>query len=114
MSEQPPETRPAGPVVVGYEGSTSGEDAIRLALWLSRVLGESAVVAVVHPSPSVISMARVDAEWVAAPGGRAGARCRPEGRGRLGRRRRAGLFPGGCLVVRGARAARPGRGPERI
>jgi nucleotide-binding universal stress UspA family protein len=55
----------AGPVVVGFDGTASGEDALALARWFSRVLGVPPVVAVVHPSPAAISPARVDAEWVA-------------------------------------------------
>lgn len=54
-----------GPVVVGFDGSTSGEDALALARWLSRVGGMPTIVVVVHPSPAAISPARVDAEWVA-------------------------------------------------
>jgi len=65
MTEQQPETRSPGPVVVGFEGSASGEDAISLALWLSRILGVPTAVAVVHPSPTGISMARIDAGWLA-------------------------------------------------
>lgn len=60
---QPPTD--AGPVVVGFDGSTSGEDALALARWLSRVGGVPTIVVVVHPSPAAISPARVDAEWVA-------------------------------------------------
>jgi nucleotide-binding universal stress UspA family protein len=54
-----------GPVVVGFDGSPSGEDALALAMWCGRVLGAPPIVAVVHPSPAQISPARVDAEWVA-------------------------------------------------
>ena len=54
-----------GPVVVGFDGSTSGEDALALARWLSRVGEVPTIVVVVHPSPAAISPARVDAEWVA-------------------------------------------------
>jgi nucleotide-binding universal stress UspA family protein len=56
---------PAAPVVIGYDGSSSGEDALALGLWTSRALDAPPVVAVVHPSPAPISPARVDAEWVA-------------------------------------------------
>ena len=65
MSEQGPQSLEQGPVVVGFDGSPSGEDAVALALAAGRVLGVTAVVAVVHPSPAAISPARVDAEWVA-------------------------------------------------
>lgn len=54
-----------GPVVVGFDGTTSGQDALALAQPCTRVLGVSTIVAVVHPAPAAISPARVDAEWVA-------------------------------------------------
>jgi nucleotide-binding universal stress UspA family protein len=54
-----------GPVVVGFDGSGSGEDALVLARSCARVLGTRMIVVVVHPSPAAISPARVDAEWVA-------------------------------------------------
>jgi nucleotide-binding universal stress UspA family protein len=54
-----------GPVVIGYEGTPSGADAITLGQWCARLLGVPAVVAVVHPAPAVIGPGRVDAEWVA-------------------------------------------------
>jgi nucleotide-binding universal stress UspA family protein len=56
---------PAGPVVVGFDGTPSGEDALALARACARVLGVSMVVATVHPAPAAIGTARVDAEWVA-------------------------------------------------
>lgn len=62
MSEPASDT---GPVVVGYDGSPSGDDALALAVACFRVLATRLVVAVVHPSPAAISPARVDAEWVA-------------------------------------------------
>src|ERR671916_101027 len=65
MSERTVPPEQAGPGVVGFGGSPSGEDALALAGWSSRVLGVPAIVAVVHPSPAAISPARVDAEWVA-------------------------------------------------
>ena len=54
-----------GPVVVGFDGSDSAEDALVLARSCARVLDAAIVVAAVHPSPAPISSARVDAEWVA-------------------------------------------------
>src|SRR5690349_10011365 len=54
-----------GPVVVGYDGGPSGDDALTLARWCSRVLDAPAVVAVVHPDSAAISPGGVDAEWVA-------------------------------------------------
>jgi nucleotide-binding universal stress UspA family protein len=60
-----PDSVPPGPVVVGVDGSTSGEDALALARCASRILDARLLVAVVHPAPAPISPARVDAEWVA-------------------------------------------------
>jgi nucleotide-binding universal stress UspA family protein len=54
-----------GPVVVGFDGGPSGEDALALGGWLARAMRIPPVVAVVHPSAAAISPARVDAEWVA-------------------------------------------------
>jgi nucleotide-binding universal stress UspA family protein len=56
---------PAGPVVVGFDGSPTGEDALALARWCGRVLDGPTIVAVVHPSPAPVGIGRVDAEWVA-------------------------------------------------
>jgi nucleotide-binding universal stress UspA family protein len=60
-----PQRNAAGPVVVGFDGSPSGEDALPLARACARVLDTTLVVATVHPAPAPISSARVDAEWVA-------------------------------------------------
>jgi len=65
MSESPAETTGTGPVVVGYEGGTSGEDALAFARQCAHILDTTLIVAVVHPSAGAISPARVDAEWVA-------------------------------------------------
>src|SRR2546421_10903537 len=54
-----------GPVVVGYEGGTSGEDALVFARQCAHVLDTPLIVAVVHPSAAAISPGRVDVEWVA-------------------------------------------------
>ena len=54
-----------GPVLAGFDGTPSGEDALALAAACTRVLGTSLVVATVHPAPAPISSAHVDAEWVA-------------------------------------------------
>jgi nucleotide-binding universal stress UspA family protein len=54
-----------GPVVVGFDGTASGEDAVALGRWCARLLGVATTVAVVHPEPAAISSARVDAEWIA-------------------------------------------------
>ena len=61
MSEQPQ----LGPVVVGFDGTESGEDALALGTLICRGAGVPAIVTVVYPGPAAISPARVDAEWVA-------------------------------------------------
>jgi nucleotide-binding universal stress UspA family protein len=61
-----PDESVSGPVVVGFDGTASGEDALTLARACARVLGSTLVVATVHPGPPPVSLARVDAEWVAA------------------------------------------------
>jgi nucleotide-binding universal stress UspA family protein len=60
-----PEPNPAGPVVAGFDGSASAEDALALARACVRVLDTTLVVATVHPAPAPIGSGRVDAEWVA-------------------------------------------------
>jgi nucleotide-binding universal stress UspA family protein len=57
--------REPGPVVAGFDGSTSGEDALALARACARVLDVPLVVVTVHPGPAPIGSGRVDAEWVA-------------------------------------------------
>jgi nucleotide-binding universal stress UspA family protein len=54
-----------GPVVVGYDGTDSGADALVLAVAAARVLDAGLLVTVVYPEPAPIGMGRVDAEWVA-------------------------------------------------
>lgn len=54
-----------GPVVAGFDGTPSGEDALALARACTRALDTTLVVATVHPSPAPIGSGRVDAEWVA-------------------------------------------------
>ncbi|HLL67832.1 MAG TPA: universal stress protein [Micromonosporaceae bacterium] len=54
-----------GPVLIGFDGTPSGEDALTLGQLCSRVLEVPIVVATVHPAPAAIGNARVDAEWVA-------------------------------------------------
>jgi nucleotide-binding universal stress UspA family protein len=54
-----------GPVIVGFDGSDSGLDALALAVACSRVLSADLVVTVVYPEPAPIGVGRVDAEWVA-------------------------------------------------
>jgi nucleotide-binding universal stress UspA family protein len=52
-------------VVVGYDGTDRGADALALGVACSRVLETGLVIAAVYPSPSAIGIGRVDAEWVA-------------------------------------------------
>jgi nucleotide-binding universal stress UspA family protein len=63
-------TRPSdgpapGPIVVGFEGGPSSEDALSLSCRLARGLGARQLVVTVYPAPAPISPGRVDAEWVA-------------------------------------------------
>lgn len=53
------------PVVVGYDASPAGADAVALARAYSRTVGARLIVATVHPAPAAISPGRVDAEWIA-------------------------------------------------
>jgi nucleotide-binding universal stress UspA family protein len=54
-----------GPVVVGFDASPAGADAVTLAQAYCRTSGARLIVATVHPAPAAISPGRVDAEWVA-------------------------------------------------
>jgi nucleotide-binding universal stress UspA family protein len=54
-----------GTIVIGFDGSDSGEDALALGLVLCRATGASPVVAAVYPEQYPIGVGRVDAEWVA-------------------------------------------------
>jgi nucleotide-binding universal stress UspA family protein len=53
-------------IVVGHDGSDSGDDAAVLAARLSRATGEDLLVVTVYPEENPIGVGRVDAEWVAA------------------------------------------------
>jgi nucleotide-binding universal stress UspA family protein len=55
----------ARPVIVGFDASTAGADAVTLAQAYCRTVGAHLIVATVHPAPAAISPGRVDAEWVA-------------------------------------------------
>jgi nucleotide-binding universal stress UspA family protein len=55
----------AGAIVIGYDGSDSGEDALALGVGLAGAVGDLAVVVTVYPEEETLSPARVDAEWVA-------------------------------------------------
>jgi nucleotide-binding universal stress UspA family protein len=52
-------------IVIGFDGTDSGEDALALGLVLARGLGAVPLVTVVHPQEYPIGVGRVDAEWVA-------------------------------------------------
>jgi nucleotide-binding universal stress UspA family protein len=55
----------AGTIVIGFDGSDSGEDALALGMLLCRATGAVPVVATVYPEAYPIGPGRVDAEWVA-------------------------------------------------
>ena len=52
-------------IVIGFDGTDSGEDALALGLVLARATGAVPLVVVVHPQEYPIGVGRVDAEWVA-------------------------------------------------
>jgi nucleotide-binding universal stress UspA family protein len=54
-----------GTIVIGFDGTDSGEDALALGLLLARATRAVPLVAVVHPQEYPIGVGRVDAEWVA-------------------------------------------------
>jgi nucleotide-binding universal stress UspA family protein len=54
-----------GTIVIGFDGSDSGEDALALGVLLCRATGAAPIVATVYPEAYPIGPGRVDAEWVA-------------------------------------------------
>jgi nucleotide-binding universal stress UspA family protein len=54
-----------GKIVIGFDGTDSGEDALALGLVLARAARAVPLVAVVHPQEYPIGVGRVDAEWLA-------------------------------------------------
>src|SRR5918911_1386432 len=52
-------------VVVGHDGSDSGDDAAALGARLARATGEGLLVVTIYPEENPIGVGRVDAEWVA-------------------------------------------------
>jgi nucleotide-binding universal stress UspA family protein len=52
-------------IVIGFDGTDSGEDALALGMLLARATGDVPLVAVIHPQEYPIGVGRVDAEWVA-------------------------------------------------
>jgi nucleotide-binding universal stress UspA family protein len=55
----------AARIVIGFDGTDSGEDALALGMLLARATRAVPVVVVVHPQEYPIGVGRVDAEWVA-------------------------------------------------
>jgi nucleotide-binding universal stress UspA family protein len=55
----------SGGIVSGFDGTSSGEDALTLAARVGRAMGVPPVVVCVYPEESPIGPGRVDAEWVA-------------------------------------------------
>jgi len=55
----------AGRLVVGYEGGSTGEDAIAFARRWAQAGGDELVVVTVHPGPAPLGAGKVDVEWVA-------------------------------------------------
>ena len=55
----------SGRIVIGYDGSDSGDDALTLGSMLAHATGETPVVVTVYPEEAPIgSIGRVDAEWM--------------------------------------------------
>jgi nucleotide-binding universal stress UspA family protein len=54
-----------GKIVIGFDGTDSGEDALALGMLLARAARAVPLVTVVHPQEYPIGVGRVDAEWVA-------------------------------------------------
>jgi nucleotide-binding universal stress UspA family protein len=52
-------------VVIGYDGSEAGEDAVAFGLTWCRSTGDVPVVATVYPEEHPLGAGRVDAEWAA-------------------------------------------------
>jgi nucleotide-binding universal stress UspA family protein len=58
-------------IVIGHDGSESGDDAATLGAQLALATGETAIVVAVYPEENPIGIGRVDAEWVAYMRGQA-------------------------------------------
>jgi nucleotide-binding universal stress UspA family protein len=54
----------AGRLVVGYEGGSTGADAIAFALRWAAAGGDELLVVTVHPGPAPLGAGKVDVEWV--------------------------------------------------
>lgn len=55
----------AGRLVVGYEGGSTGQDALAFANRWAKVARDPVTVVTVHPGSSFTGFGKVDAEWVA-------------------------------------------------
>ena len=55
----------SGRVVIGYDGTGSGDDALALGAIICRAVGDAPLVVSVYPEENPIGIGRVDAEWVA-------------------------------------------------
>ena len=53
-------------IVVGHDGSDSGDDAAVLGARLARAIGDDVLVVTIYPQENPIGVGRVDAEWVGA------------------------------------------------
>jgi hypothetical protein len=53
----------ASRVVIGYEGSEGGEDAVAFGLTWARSTGDIPIIATVYPEEHAPWVGRVDAEW---------------------------------------------------
>ncbi len=54
-----------GAIIVGYDGSDRGEDALVLGRRLARTSGDRLVVTTIHPQEAAHSLGALDTEWVA-------------------------------------------------
>ena len=52
-------------IVIGHDGSDSGDDAATLGAQLAHATGETPIIVAVYPEENPIGAGRVDAEWVA-------------------------------------------------
>lgn len=59
MTSQP------GAIIVGYDGSDRGQDALVLGRRLAQASGDRLVVTSIHPQEAAHSLGALDAEWVA-------------------------------------------------
>jgi hypothetical protein len=103
-----------GTIVIGFDATDSGEDALALGILIARATGDRAIVTTVYPGEYESGMGRVDAEYVAymreGPTRRWGARAASSApmsarRSSTGRSRRA-RRPMGSTSSRDSRAPR--------